>query len=56
MVDAGADIVLGHGPHVTRAVEVYKDKLIAYSLETSIPTVSLTLKVPMELLLFWTLK
>lgn len=32
VVDAGADIVLGHGPHVTRAVEVYKGKLIAYSL------------------------
>ena len=32
MVDAGADIVLGHGPHVVRAVERYKDRLIAYSL------------------------
>ncbi|RYF87232.1 MAG: CapA family protein [Chitinophagaceae bacterium] len=32
VVDAGADIVLGHGPHVTRAVEVYKGKFIAYSL------------------------
>lgn len=32
MIDAGADIVLGHGPHVTRAVEVYKGKFIAYSL------------------------
>lgn len=31
-VDAGADVVLGHGPHVTRAVEVYKNKFIAYSL------------------------
>lgn len=32
VVDAGADVVLGHGPHVTRAVEVYKNKFIAYSL------------------------
>ncbi|MBC8985467.1 CapA family protein [Pedobacter sp. N36a] len=32
VIDAGADIVLGHGPHVTRAVELYKDKFIAYSL------------------------
>ncbi len=32
MVEAGADLVLGHGPHVLRAMEVYKDKLIAYSL------------------------
>ncbi|HPF02726.1 MAG TPA: CapA family protein [Bacteroidales bacterium] len=32
MIDAGADIVYGHGPHVTRAVEVYKERFIAYSL------------------------
>ena len=32
VIDAGADVVLGHGPHLTRAVEVYKNKFIAYSL------------------------
>jgi poly-gamma-glutamate capsule biosynthesis protein CapA/YwtB (metallophosphatase superfamily) len=32
VIDAGADIVFGHGPHVTRSVEVYKDRFIAYSL------------------------
>lgn len=32
MIDAGADIIFGHGPHVTRAVDVYKDRFIAYSL------------------------
>lgn len=32
VVDAGADLVIGHGPHVARAMEVYKSKLIAYSL------------------------
>lgn len=32
MVDAGADILFGHGPHVSRAVELYKDRLICYSL------------------------
>jgi poly-gamma-glutamate capsule biosynthesis protein CapA/YwtB (metallophosphatase superfamily) len=32
VIDAGADLVLGHGPHVPRAVEVYKGRLIAYSL------------------------
>jgi poly-gamma-glutamate capsule biosynthesis protein CapA/YwtB (metallophosphatase superfamily) len=32
VIDAGADIVLGHGPHVPRAMEIYKGKLIAYSL------------------------
>ncbi len=32
VIDAGADIVFGHGPHVTRAIEVYKNRFIAYSL------------------------
>jgi len=32
VIDAGADVVLGHGPHVPRAVEVYKGRFIAYSL------------------------
>ncbi len=31
-IDAGADIIFGSGPHVTRAVELYKDRFIAYSL------------------------
>ncbi len=30
-IDAGADLVLGSGPHVVRAVEKYKDRFIAYS-------------------------
>jgi hypothetical protein len=32
MIDAGADLVLGHGPHVVRPLELYQDRLIAYSL------------------------
>lgn len=32
VIDVGADIVFGHGPHVTRAIELYKDRFIAYSL------------------------
>ena len=31
-IDAGADLVLGNGPHVSRAIEQYKGRLIAYSL------------------------
>jgi Bacterial capsule synthesis protein PGA_cap len=31
-VDAGADAVFCHGPHIPRAVEVYKGRFIAYSL------------------------
>lgn len=32
VIDAGADLVLGHGPHVLRGMEIYKGRLIAYSL------------------------
>jgi hypothetical protein len=31
-IDAGADLVLGSGPHVLRGMEVYRGRLIAYSL------------------------
>ena len=31
-IDAGADLVLGHGPHVLRGMEVYNERLIAYSM------------------------
>lgn len=32
VIDAGADIVFGHGPHVTRAADLYKNRFIIYSL------------------------
>ncbi len=32
MIDIGADLVLGHGPHVPRGMEIYRGRLIAYSL------------------------
>ncbi|MBU4176024.1 MAG: CapA family protein [Actinobacteria bacterium] len=31
-VDSGADLVLGHHPHVVQGFELYRDRLIAYSL------------------------
>lgn len=31
-IDAGADIVLGHGPHVTRAIDQYNGRFITYSM------------------------
>jgi poly-gamma-glutamate capsule biosynthesis protein CapA/YwtB (metallophosphatase superfamily) len=31
-IDNGADMVFGHGPHVPRAIDLYKGKFIAYSL------------------------
>ena len=32
VIDLGADVVLGHGPHVSRAMEIYRGRIIAYSL------------------------
>jgi hypothetical protein len=32
VIDAGADAVIGHGPHVLRGIEFYGERLIAYSL------------------------
>jgi hypothetical protein len=32
MIDNGADVVFGHGPHVTRAIEVYRNRFISYSM------------------------
>lgn len=31
-IEAGADLILGSGPHVLRGMEIYRDRLIAYSL------------------------
>ncbi len=31
-IDNGADVVYGHGPHIVRAIEIYNDRIIAYSL------------------------
>jgi hypothetical protein len=32
MIEAGADAVVGHGPHVLRGIEFYRDRPIVYSL------------------------
>ena len=32
LIDAGADLILGHHPHVMQGIEIYKGKLIAYSM------------------------
>lgn len=32
MIDAGADLVIGHHPHSAQAVEIYRDKHIFYSM------------------------
>ena len=65
MVDAGADVVIGHHPHVLQGVEFYKGKPIAYSLgnfvftnrtpakrETGVLSVQLPRTGPVRLLRF----
>lgn len=32
VIAAGADLILGSGPHVLRGMEIYRDRLVAYSL------------------------
>ena len=32
IIDSGADMILGHHPHVMQGIELYKGKVIAYSL------------------------
>ncbi|MBI5555787.1 MAG: CapA family protein [Elusimicrobia bacterium] len=32
MIDAGADLIIGHHPHVLQTIEKYKDRFILYSL------------------------
>lgn len=32
MIDHGADVIFGHGPHVSRAIEVYNERFITYSM------------------------
>lgn len=32
VINAGADVVFGHGPHVPRAFDIYNNRFIAYSL------------------------
>lgn len=43
-VDVGADLVIGHGPHVLRGMECYKGKLIAYSLGNFVGYNALSIK------------
>lgn len=48
MVDAGADLFVGHGPHVLRGVEIYKGKPIMYSLGDFIFQNETLLRLPSE--------
>ncbi len=48
MVDAGADMFVGHGPHVLRGIEMYKGKPIMYSLGDFIFQNETLLRLPSE--------
>ncbi len=48
MIDNGADLVVGHGPHLLRGVEIYKGKPIFYSLGNFIGQNELVPKMPSD--------
>lgn len=48
MIDAGADLMVGHGPHVLRGIEMYKGKPILYSLGDFIFQNETLLRLPYE--------
>jgi poly-gamma-glutamate capsule biosynthesis protein CapA/YwtB (metallophosphatase superfamily) len=47
-VEAGADIVAGHGPHRLRGIEVYQGRPIFYSLGNIVSQIELTERLPAE--------
>jgi hypothetical protein len=49
-IDAGADLVLGSGPHVLRGIEIYKGKPIFYSLSNFIYQYRTPDKIPVDLI------
>ncbi len=49
MIDAGADVVVGHGPHVLRGVEFYRGRPIAYSLGNFVTYRGFNLEGPLGL-------
>ena len=49
VIDAGADLVIGHGPHVPRGIEIYNGRLIAYSLGNFATYGRFSLRYPRDL-------
>jgi poly-gamma-glutamate capsule biosynthesis protein CapA/YwtB (metallophosphatase superfamily) len=49
-IDAGADMVLGSGPHVLRGIEIYKGKPIFYSLSDFIYQYRTPDRIPIDLI------
>jgi len=48
MIDEGADVVVGHGPHFLRGVEIYRHKPIFYSLGNIVSQIELADRIPAE--------
>jgi len=48
VIDAGADLVVGHGPHLLRGMELYKGKPIFYSLGNFIGQNELVERIPAD--------
>lgn len=47
-IDAGADVVVNHGPHILKGIEIYKGKPIFYSLGNFIFQNETPLRLPQE--------
>jgi poly-gamma-glutamate capsule biosynthesis protein CapA/YwtB (metallophosphatase superfamily) len=48
MIDEGADVVVGHGPHFLRGVELYRNKPVFYSLGNIVSQIELTDRLSAE--------
>jgi poly-gamma-glutamate capsule biosynthesis protein CapA/YwtB (metallophosphatase superfamily) len=48
MIDEGADMVVGHGPHMLRGIEIYQGKPIFYSLGNFVGQNELTHQLPSD--------
>jgi poly-gamma-glutamate capsule biosynthesis protein CapA/YwtB (metallophosphatase superfamily) len=53
IIDAGADIYVGHGPHILRGIEIYKGKPIFYSMGNYIFQSTLARRQPADLYELW---
>jgi poly-gamma-glutamate synthesis protein (capsule biosynthesis protein) len=53
VIDAGADIYVGHGPHVLRGIEIYGGRPIFYSLGNWVFQSTLTRRQPSDLFEQW---
>jgi poly-gamma-glutamate capsule biosynthesis protein CapA/YwtB (metallophosphatase superfamily) len=53
VIDAGADVVIGHGPHRDRGIEIYQGKPIVYSLGNFIMQNDQVARMPQDSMLLW---